>query len=423
MHAFQQLKHYLFFSLVPIGSLIAQTPSGSTPEAISFPQALQRAIVSDPRLELNVTLAEAAEGQIEQADLPLNPVVGAEVENFLGTGPVSGVQGLEVTMGIRQVIETANKRERRTELARAERALFDWERESILAEVEASVRSAFVDVLLAQSLLRLREEQLVLAERSAAETLKWVEAARSPKVEQTRAQLAVRQQQFALQQAERELAAAKAGLASLWGDSEADDFAVVGKVQLETETPQFPDLTAKLINTAALARFSAEERAREAALDWEHASATPNFEVSAGGRYFNEADGNVGFIVGVELPWPLFDKNQGNIRVARARLSAVKHEREAMHQKLLIALNRAYQHILTAQAESLIIQNELLPAAEATLRETEAGYERGQFNQLAVLESRRTLFDVRETYLDALRRYVVAQAEIEALTRPAQINR
>ena len=60
-------------------------------------------------------------------------------------------------------------------------------------------------------------------------------------------------------------------------------------------------------------------------------------------------------------------------------------------------------------------------AAKATLRETEDGYERGKFTQLAVLESRATLFDVREAYLEALRRYGVAQAEIDALSRPANL--
>ena len=77
--------------------------------------------------------------------------------------------------------------------------------------------------------------------------------------------------------------------------------------------------------------------------------------------------------------------------------------------------------MVSAQADASLIQAKLLPAAEATLHETEDGYELGQFTQLAVLESRSTLFDVREAYLEALRRYGVAQAEIEALTWSANL--
>ena len=422
MHIFLKLKRtFLSITLVSIGSLAAQTSIDSTVETISLQQALQRAIKAEPRLELNVTLAEAAEGQIEQANVRPNPVVGAEFENFLGTGPFNGVQALEATFGISQVIETADKRDKRTALARAERTVVDWQRESLLAEVEASVCAAFIDVLLAQEVVNLRRDQLTLSENSAEETAKLVETARSSQVEQTRAQLAVRQQQFALQQSERELSSAKSILASFWGASDATRFSVSGEVVLDSKVPDFTTLASKLTTTAALARYSAKERTREAALDLEHARAIPDFQVFAAGRYFSEQDENIGFVAGVNIPWPLFDKNQGNVRTARAQLRAVAHEREAVRRDLLIRLNKAYQQLVSAQADANLIESDLLPAAKATLRETEDGYERGKFTQLAVLESRATLFDVREAYLEALGRYGVAQAEIEALSRPANL--
>lgn len=407
---------------LPIGSLCAQASSPAPAGAMTLADALQRAIVAEPRLRLNAIRAEATEGQIEQAGLRPNPVIGVEAENLFGTGPLSGVQGLEVTIGISQVIETAGKRARRTDLARSERVLVDWDRQTILAELEASVRSAFVEVLLAQQRLQLREEQLALAERSAAETSRLVEAARSPEVERTRAQLAVREQAFAVQQAKRRLTTAKSVLASSWGGAGETGFSVVGRVRLDPRLPSFSELESRLAETAALARYSAQERVREAALDLEMARAKPDVEVFAGTRYFNERDGDVAFLVGVEVPWTLFDLNQGNIRTARAELNAVSAERDALHRERVIELNRAYQQVQSAQAEAREIQSQLLPAAEATLRATEEGYQRGQFNQLAVLESRSALFRVREAYLDALRRYSTAQADIEALTRPATLQ-
>ena len=69
MHIYNKLKRTSFILLLPVGSLIAQTDSDSQAEAITYTQALQRAFAADTRLELNLTLAEAAEGQIEQADL------------------------------------------------------------------------------------------------------------------------------------------------------------------------------------------------------------------------------------------------------------------------------------------------------------------------------------------------------------------
>ena len=78
MQFFRKLKQTpAYFLLVPIGSLVAQPTIDSTGKTISLQQALQRAINTDPRLELNATLAEAAEGQIEQANAQCRvPIVG-----------------------------------------------------------------------------------------------------------------------------------------------------------------------------------------------------------------------------------------------------------------------------------------------------------------------------------------------------------
>jgi cobalt-zinc-cadmium efflux system outer membrane protein len=421
MHLYSYLSTYSLILSVSAGSLTAE-PS-STTETITLQTALHRATQNDPWLGLNTALADAADGQIEQADLPPNPVIGAEVENFLGTGPITGVQGLEVTLGISQVIETADKQARRTALARRERDLVDWQREVRLAELEAQVRAGFIAVLLAQESVGLRREQLELAGLSEQETARLVEAAHAPQVELTRAMLAARQQRYALEQAQRDLAVAKTHLAMLWGDEAGTDFRAEGTVGIEPNLPAFANLAASLTNTAQLAQYEALRGSREATLELEKAQAVPDFEVFAGGRYFNEDNGNFGFVAGVEVPWPLFDRNQGNIRTARAQVRAVEYEREALRREMLIRLNSAYQALVSAHGEAVAIREQLMPSAEQALADVSAGYERGQYTQLDVLTSRETLFDIREAYLDALQRYAAAQAEIQALTRPANLTR
>ena len=421
MHSYFYLSTLTLILSVSTGTLTAAPADGTEPVTLS--DALNRAIQNDSRIKLNATLADAAEGQIEQADLPPNPVIGAEVENFLGTGPITGVQGLEVTLGVSQLIETADKQARRTALARRERELVDWQREVTVSELEARVRASFVDVLLAQESVELRQQQLGLAGQSETETARLVEAARSPQVELTRAGLEVRRQHYALEQAQRDLNIAKTVLAMLWGPEAGTDFDVEGTVGIEPDLPAFSDLAASLANTARFGQYEALRISREAALELEKARAVPDFEVFAGGRYFNEDNGNFGFVAGVEVPWPLFDQNQGNIRTARARMRAVEYEREALRRELLIQLNRAYQMLASAHAEAMSVREQLMPSAEQTLADMSAGYERGQYTQLDVLESRQTLFEIREAYLDALQRYASAQADIQALTRPATLPR
>lgn len=423
MHTFLKSKQILSIYLcAPLSALLAQTTTDFVATPVSYEVALERALQNDPALRGFESRYEAAEGQVEQAGLRPNPVVGVEVENFIGSGPFRDVQGAEVTLGISQLIETAGKRHKRSELARTEKNLIDWERELRVANLEAEVRTAFIEVLLAQESLDLRQAQLELTQRSESETKRLVEAARSSEVELSRAQLAVRQQNFALRQAQRNLDAARGRLSVLWGDSLQTEYRVTGSVQMDEQLPELAELTALLPQTAYLAQYQSHLLNKEAALTLEKAKAKPDFEVFGGGRYFNEESGESAFVVGVEIPWPLFDKNQGNLRTARAELRGVEYERATTQRALLIALANAYQTLTAAHEEASSLQADLLPSAEQTLKESEKAYEQGRFTLLSVLESRATLFEIREAYLDTLSRYATAQAQIEALTRPASIQ-
>ena len=82
----------------------------------------------------------------------------------------------------------------------------------------------------------------------------------------------------------------------------------------------------------------------------------------------------------------------------------------------------AHRELVNAAAEYDSLEHDLRPIAEQTLAETQTGYERGQFNLLAVLESRSALFEIRESRLAALSRYARSLARIEALIRPANLT-
>lgn len=423
MHTYLKSTYLLSLILIaPPSALFAQTPTDVAQKPLSYEDALERALINDPSLRGFESRYDAAEGQLEQAGLRPNPVVGVEVENFLGSGPFREVQGLELTLGISQLIETGGKRSNRSELARTGKQLLDWERELREANIEAGVRAAFVEVLLAQESITLREAQLELTERSKSETQRLVDAARSSEVELSRSRLAVRQQDFALGQAQRNLAMARGRLAVLWGDSLQTEYRVTGSVRLDPQVPELTELTALLPKTAYIAQYQSHLLNREAALTLEESKAKPDIEVFGGGRYFNEASGDAAFVVGVQIPWPLYDKNQGNIRSARAELRGVEHKKAITRRELLSALSNAYQTLVAAHEEATSLQADLLPSAEQTLIQSEKAYEQGRFTLLSVLESRATLFEVREAYLDALARYATAQAQIEALTRPASIQ-
>jgi len=418
---FRTTIHAALLSLIIPAPLPAQPESTDSPWQIDLSTAIRLAVTNDPRLAVYAGQAEAAEGQVEQAGLKPNPVIGTEIENFFGSGPISKAQSLEVTVGIRQLVETAGKRQKRVALAKGERELIDWERAELLAQIESTVREKFMGVLLAMETLKLRKEELALAEEHAIETSRMADAARVPEVDVTRARLAVQQQGFQLKQAESALTRTQTELANTWAGKGPMQFAVTGDLTLPANLPRLDELTESLPYTAPLLKYNTLQTVQEAALDLEEAQAKPDLELFTGARYFNEDDGDFGFVMGVEIPWPLFNQNQGNVRSARARLRAIQEARESERQERVNQLKLSYEDLVSARQEVLMIADELLPAAKSTLEETRTLYQAGHSNQLAVMEARSVLFQIREMHLEAMARYSQATARVESLTRVASL--
>lgn len=386
---------------------------------LTYEIALQRALASDPRLPLGEAWSQAASGRVLQADTMPNPVLGVQAENFLGSGPQRGTRGLEITAGISQLIETGGKQEKRTALARMEREQLRWDQELLLNQIQSDLRNAFITALLAQKQVALKQQQLELLEQIVQETERLAQAARSSQAELARARLAVRQQQFALQRAERERVAARQQLALRWGEVAPVEFELDGDIVLRDKLPSLSELALTLSNSAALRRYEAVSRTRQAAVENEKARAMPDVEVFAGARYFNEDEGSYGLMLGVQVPLPLFDRNRGNILAAQAERRAAEYEQQAARRQLMSDLSIAYRELQTAHEEALALKQDLLPAAEQVLKEMQDGYAKGRFTLLEVLSSREALFEVEEAYLDTLSRYASAEVRIEALTRPS----
>ncbi len=421
MYVFSHQKLYskltLACALLLSGQSLSANASHPSSSAVDLTTAIRRALESDPSLQRYDAKIEAAGGQVEQAGYRPNPVIGGEMENILGSGPYRDAESFEVTLGLTQLIETAGKRGKRVRLAESERDVLGAERQWQRAMVEADVRIAFAEALVAQQTVALREDQVALAKQSEEEVSRMVEAARSSEVERSRARLSSAQARFAYGQAQRAWTAAKSQLALHWGGSPELDFQLEGSLQIESEPPALEQLIALLSTSAALDPYEAMSQRGQAALELERARAKPDFELFGGARYTNEDAGDHSFVVGVDVPWPLFDRNAGNIRSAQAELRAVALEREMERRRLLTQLTEAYQMLTAAQAEVTTVEEDLLPLAEQTVAETAESYEQGQSTLLNVLESRTTLFDLRANHLDGLRRYAQALARIDALVQ------
>jgi len=392
-----------------------QNPTGT----LTLREALRLVLAQNPELAAFNTEVRAADARILQARLLPNPEINGEVENIGGSGEFDGTESAERTLQLSQLIELGGKRAARTRVMAKERELAVWDYEQRRLEVLTQTAQAFIDVLTAQRQVELVRQTVKLSEDFLPESKKRVEAGKASPAETTRGEIAISSARIELEQAERELAASRELLVSLWGERTPRFSGVVGDLDhTEPAAPSEGILIRRLEANPAIARHGAEVQQRQAQIEAARAQAAPDLTFSAGYRRFSSTDDNAA-VVGFSIPLPLFNRNQGNIREAQAHLDKTQQLQAWTATRLDADLSRAYQTLLAAQGEIATLQGTILPFAQEAYDTINQGYGAGRFTFLELLEARRTLTASRLQLLNAKRTYHRTVAEIEGLTGEA----
>jgi outer membrane protein, heavy metal efflux system len=390
----------------------AEEPRGP----LSLREVLRLTLLRNPELAAFASERRAAEARTLQAGVLPNPALTAELENVGGTGATTrGVRSAEATIQLSQLIELGGKRAKRLRLAGLEQELTGWDYEAKRLDVLTEATKAFVEVLAADEGRALATELLRLAEQVQRTAAERVKAGKVSPVEEVRARAATASARLTVEHARHASHAARKRLAASWGSTTPVFERLSGSLSPIAPVPSAEALEALLQKNPDIARWAAEMEARRAEVAVARSKAVPDLTVSGGVRYFQDTE-ETAFVVGVSLPLLFFDRNQGGIREAHARLAKAEHARRAAEVRVLTALSDAYQR-LTATAHGVaVFRNEVLPAAEQAFHATQEGYRQGKFGFLEVVDAQRSFFETRGQYLEALATYHKAVAEIERVS-------
>jgi cobalt-zinc-cadmium efflux system outer membrane protein len=121
--------------------------------------------------------------------------------------------------------------------------------------------------------------------------------------------------------------------------------------------------------------------------------------------------------VQVGLPMPAWDRNQGNIIAARARLRSAAAGVEQARLRAAERLTSAYQRYENARRQLDLYRTKVLPDAAAALEQIDKVYAAKGERFFDTLDARRVLAQARIDYAQALGDLWAALAEIEAITQ------
>ena len=393
--------------LLSLAIAASALPAMAQAAPLTLERALQSAFAHNPSLAAVQWEIGVAEGDRQQAGLIPNPQVSWEAED-------TRRRSRTTTLMLSQPLELGGKRGARIEVAERAQDAAGIELERRRNELRADVFQAFYNSTIAQQRLLLTEQSLQLAERGLRVAQGRINAGKAAPVEAMRAQVQLSQVRLELRRAERDQATAYQQLAQVTGAPQATF------TRVEEPTTALPAIASpqtlldRLPTTAELRLARLQINQKEASLGLEKALRIPDLTVSIGSQY-SETDRERVNLLGVSMPIPLFNRNQGNVLAAARRTDQARDLRNASELRLRSEVQSGLEQWATANTEVNAFNQVILPAAQSAVDTATRGFEMGKFNFLDVLDAQRTLFEARSQYLQAVADSTDAWVRIERI--------
>lgn len=388
----------------------AAEESAATGPTLSLEELVEIAMESNPTLMQATAAIQAAEGGYVQASLYPNPTIAYQGAD-IGLDGTSGQQG----MGVSQEIVTSNKRLWATAVAEAQiqQAQFAWE--SQRRRVINGARAGFYEVLLAQRTIDVNKELVNIAQQGVELTEKRLAARTISKAELLQTQIEAEMAELSLNQANNNHAAAWRRLTAMLGRPDMEKQRLAGEV--DKNLPQFyyrETLEHLMTQSPELAQAHAAVETARNNLALQCAARIPNLQVATGVKYDESARFTLAD-VGISVPLPVFNRNQGNIMAAQSRLAAAQNEVQRVELDLRSRLADAFEQYSNSTRQIEAYSGSIVPNAQESLRLADIGYRAGHFDYLTLLTAQRTYFGVSLEYLQSLKGFWARAVELEGM--------
>jgi outer membrane protein, heavy metal efflux system len=376
-------------------------------EPITLEEAIAKALEAAPLLKANEAEIAAARAGRAQAGVRPNPSVTVEAENFVGTGPYNVLGQAEISGIYSQPIERGGKRDARIGLAEREIGVAQASGKVTRLDLAAAVERAFIDIQIADAVLKIAEYRLDTERGIEREALRRVRGYKDPLFVETRAAARVAQAQIDVDQAEAKAGATRNVLASFWAGS-GDEIEVAGDLLPYRPVEQKLAPSDQALAEAKTARASA-------AVNVEQTKRVQDYTVSGGARFLRGTN-DVALVAGITIPLGRFDKNQGNIERAQAERLQTEFTAEANRLERLRRLASLRADADAARTRADAIMAEVYPRTVKTLAQIREGYNRGGFTFRDVQDGADAILAVQDQWLAAMIQYRDTQTEIDRLT-------
>jgi cobalt-zinc-cadmium efflux system outer membrane protein len=399
-------------------SVMSAVAAGET-TVLTLEQALARASSEGSATLIAASERERAAARARQARAWENPTLSVEVENVLGRGPYRDFDAAESTVSLSQPLPLGGGRGARVRAARSDEQAATVALALAALELRRDVALAYAEAIAADRLAGIARERAALGAQTRAAVERRHAAGLESDLQRARVEVETAGMQA---DARRRAAAALAhrrALASHW--REATVTAALDEAWFDAAPDGafdgLPDAAPDAASTHPRL-VVARARVEQARAELEGARRAPfsGLEATVGTRRFEDAPGaDHAWVLGLSMPLPVWDRNEGGIAEARAALQGAEFDLERAARDLLAEREAALAERDAATLEVDALTMSGLPSSKSLAHLSVQGYEAGRLSLIERLDAERALVQTQEDLVAARLRLRQSEARVAAV--------
>lgn len=378
-----------------------------------------------------LTLTAAIDEALGQS--PSLRLIEADIDSARGealTAQQKPVPELSFTPGLKRTKDNATHHEFKGTVSYSQTLVFPGRRELLISiaernvelrklgvdglrfQITVSVRKAFFELLAAQRVVSLRQQQLESAETFHQAARKRAESGYASDFEAVKSQGEVINARKLLAAAEGEVASSSVELNSLLGRTPTAPVELSGKLETANAERPLPDLLALALSQNPSLRVQ-EMQAELAGLNVRKARMARRTDISVGPSLeYSKSEQVLGISATIGLPAKNY--GQGELLTATAEERKVSAETDRLRREITGAVTKAATRLATAERQLALYSPEYLDQLKGVAAQAEQSYAQNITSLLIYLDAKRTYFDTLADYYETAAAVANGRAELEA---------
>lgn len=323
-------------------------------------------------------------------------------------------QSGESYVGISQLIEFPGRRYLRGKIAGKESDMVGCELYLVRQEVIYNVKQSFYQLLLTGETQKFARENLEMAQDFFAKAKEKYESGEAAKFEMLRAKVEAAKAEYQLKVAVNQVNLAKAQLNFFLARDKFQPLDIQGTLRSTAIELELKELQSRALS------FRPEIKKEQLAVKKESFAKKQAFlsylpDVSLGiSRHRIDYEPTT-WDISLSFAVPLFfwQKINGEIAEANANLDAANERLKYLELSVCLEVENAYYNAISLQNQAKLFEKEVLDEAEQVYQMSMTSYQEGKIGSIELIESRRSLAELKQVYAETLFNYQLALAELE----------